>query len=101
MEQLLEEIKNLNRLMLPYLKPETYEEFMNITHKIIILVNEWDDKKIQSKFQNIYETLQDNADYKMKFNDAQSKIRDMEVDMHKLKCELEIIKQYRCDNGKT
>ena len=68
---------------------------MYITHKIIMLVNEWDDKKIKFlvKVQTIYEALQENADYKMKFNDAQSKISTMESDMYKLKYELEILKQ--------
>jgi hypothetical protein len=32
MDALLESIKQINRLMLPYLKPDTYEEFMAITH---------------------------------------------------------------------
>lgn len=95
MESLLEEIKRMNRLMLPYLKPETYEELMIITHNIIALFSKSDDKQIQSKLQNIIDSIEEQSSFKMKFFDAQSKIQTMECDMLLLRRELEIIQNIK------
>lgn len=59
MEALLESIKQMNRLMLPYLKPDTYEEFMATQHV---------DKKLNDMFQE----MQNNALYKSQLDEAQS-----------------------------
>ena len=92
MQALLDEIMNLNRLMLPYLKQETYDEFMKITHNMISLFNEMDNHAVDKKMNTMIESLKDNAMYKSKFEEAESKIQNLDCEITLLRRELEIIR---------
>ena len=94
MQALLNKIKDLNCLMLPYLKPDTYQELMGITHDIIVLFNEKDTYNTQNKtIEKLFEKMQHYATYKSQLEDAQSKIRSMECDMTIMRGELEMLRR--------
>jgi hypothetical protein len=97
MQALLDKIKDLNCLMLPYLKPDTYQELMGITHDIIALFNEKDTyDTTNKKIQELFEKMQHNcATYKSQLEDAQSKIRSMECDMTIMRGELEMLRRIK------
>jgi hypothetical protein len=96
MQALLDKIKDLNCLMLPYLKPDTYQELMGITHDIIALFNEKDTYNTQNKtIEELIEKMQHYATYKSQLEDAQSKIRSMECDMTIVRGELEMLRRIK------
>ena len=100
MQALLDEIMNLNRLMLPYLKQETYDEFMKITHNMISLFNEMDNHAVDKKMNTMIESLKDNAMYKSKFEETESKIQNLDCEITLLRRELEIIRSLKTDESK-
>lgn len=95
MQALLDEITHLNRLMLPYLKPETYDEFMKITHNMINIFNQMETSTVDTKLKNMFESLKDNAIYKSKFEDAESRIKNLDLEITMLRRELEIMRSFK------
>lgn len=97
MEALLESIKQMNRLMLPYLKPDTYEEFMAITHRIIASFNERDTQYVDKKLKDMFEEMQNSALYKSQLDEATSKMRIMECEISMMRGELTLLRSLRSD----
>lgn len=94
----MESIKQMNRLMLPYLKPDTYEEFMAITHAIIASFNERDTHHVvDKKLNDIFEEMRTNAVYKTQLDEAHSKMRGMESDISIMRAELALLRGIHAD----
>lgn len=97
MEALLESIKQMNRLMLPYLKQDTYEEFMAITHHMIACFNERDTQHVDKKLNDMFQEMQNNALYKSQLEEAQSKMRTMECEISMMRGELALLRSLRSE----
>lgn len=95
MQALLNEIKNLNILMLPYLKQDTYDELTTITHRMIALFNQQATDEIHKKLLELLEFTKRESAYKSQLAEANSKLRSAECEMSIMRAELELLRNHR------